>query len=85
MKLTPKNTVDAIRLLAKHDLYEPDDPEEVRDQLQSMAVVYLAQKRDGETDLEFVDWYENADISKMNDLLEEAAGEPDPTPSSDAS
>jgi hypothetical protein len=84
-KLTPKNTVDALRLLYAHELYQDDDPEPVRDQLASMATLYVALKRDGETDQEFLEWYETADMGVMNDLLEEAQGDSDPSPASDES
>lgn len=84
-KLTPQNTVDALRLLYAHEMYRDDDPEPVRDQLASMATLYVALKRDGATDQEFMDWYATADMGAMNELLEEAQGDPDPSPVSDES
>lgn len=84
-KLTPQNTVEALRLLHKLDLYEDDDPEEVRDQLASMATLYVALKRDGEVSEDFKVWYETADMGEMNELLEEAQADPDPSVPSDES
>lgn len=74
-KLTPRDSVDALRLMRKHqkDLLEPGDGDDVKEQIQGVLATYLSQKRGGGTDLEFLDWYDNFD---MTSLVEE---QPDPT------
>lgn len=73
-KLTPRDSVDALRLMRKHQdvLLEPGDSPDVKEQIQGVIATYLSQKRGGGTDLEFLDWYDNFD---MTALVEE----PDPT------
>lgn len=77
IKLTPRDSVDALRLMRKHQgvLLEPGDGADVKEQIQGVIATYLAQKRAEATDLEFLDWYNDADMAAM--VAEDA--EPDPT------
>lgn len=77
-KTTPKDTVDALRLLARHRLIEHGDSEDIKTSLQGVAAIYLGLKRAGETDLEFPEWYETADLAEMNDDEEDEESS-DPT------
>ena len=75
IKLTPRDSVNALRLMKVHqkDLLEPGDGPEVKEQIQGVIATYLGAKRAGSTDLEFLDWYENFD---MTALAEESAEDP---------
>jgi len=78
IKLTPRDSVDALRLMRQHQgvLLEPGDGPDVKEQIQGVIATYLGARRAGHADLEFLDWYENADMTAM---VEEAAPEVDPT------
>jgi hypothetical protein len=82
MKMTPKMTIDSLRLLKKNQwIFEEDDDEDTKEQAQGVASLYLAAKAAGKTDLEFQEWYETSDV---NDLDEddgdgEGKAEADPT------
>lgn len=78
-KTTPKDTVDALRLLARHRLIEHGDSEDIKASLQGVAAIYLGLKRAGETDLEFPEWYETADLSELMDEDGEDEQTADPT------
>lgn len=77
MKVTPKDSIDALRLMRKHQdvLLEADSPDEEKEQIQGIAAAYCAQKRQQKTDLEFLEWYESADLADL--AVDEE--EPDPT------
>lgn len=81
MKLTPKNTVDALRMLHREGAIQEDDPDDVKEQLQSMAVIYVAKHDAGEIAEPWGEWYANADINAMEEaeLLGEKK-EPAPEP-----
>jgi hypothetical protein len=66
-KLTPRDSVDALRLMRKHQdvLIEPGDGDDVKEQIQGVLATYLSQKRAGATEMEFLDWYDNADMVAM--------------------
>lgn len=66
-KLTPRDSVDALRLMRKHQgaLLEPGDGDDIKEQIQGVVATYLAQRRAEATDLEFLDWYENYDMTAM--------------------
>lgn len=65
IKLTPRDSVDALRLMRKHqkELLEPGDGPDVKEQIQGVIATYLGHKRSGGTELEFLDWYENYDMT----------------------
>ncbi len=80
MKMTPKMTIDALRLLKKHpEVFDPADDDETKQSLQGVAAMYLAVKAEGKTDLDFSTWYESADVSSITDDDEEDEAEADPT------
>lgn len=75
MRMTPKDSIDALRLMRQHQdvLMQDGDDAEVAESIQGTIAVFLARKRAGEIgEIEFLDWYENGDA-----LGEEVA--PDPT------
>lgn len=78
MRITPKDSTDALRLMRKHAdaLLTEDDTAEEKEHIQGVIAAFLAGKRAGkvEADVEFLDWYETGDIAA---LMEEEA--PDPT------
>lgn len=78
--MTPRDTVDALRLLAKHKMIEKGDDEDIRATFQSHASRYIVQKRDGRTDLEFPEWFENADIQAIMEAEAKAEDEEDQDP-----
>lgn len=55
--ITPKDTVDALRMMRKLNLVEPDDDAATRKHITNMVVTYIAQKRVGVTDQDFETWY----------------------------
>jgi hypothetical protein len=75
MRITPKDSVDALRLMHKHQdaLLQDGDDAEVKETVQGVVAVYVAGRREGSIgeDVEFLDWYENGDATE--------AVEPDPT------
>lgn len=77
-KLTPRDSVDALRVMRKNQdaLLEPGDGNDVKEQIQGTIATYLAVKRSGGTDMEFLDWYENFDMTALAEEPENAA---DPT------
>jgi hypothetical protein len=78
MKMTPKMTIDALRLMKKHpELIEDDWDDEDKQQLQSVAGIYLSAKAAGKHGgMDFPTWYENADISELDDEEDEAEADP---------
>ena len=79
-KLTPRDSVDALRLMRKHQdvLLEPGDGNDVKEQIQGVLATYLATKRSGATDMEFLDWYENFDMTSLAES-EDDEDKADPT------
>lgn len=79
MSFTPRDSVDALRLMRKHEdvLIHADDDAEVKESIAGTVALFIARKREGRigADVDFLDWYENGDAS---DLADEEAG-PDPT------
>lgn len=73
-KVTPRDTIEALRLMRREGLVQPDDDDATKEALQGVVALYLSGKRAGDIDTGFADWYENADLT---DLLEDAG--PDPT------
>lgn len=79
MKLTPKMTIQALRLLKMHpEVIEDGYDAEDKEALQGVAAMYLSVKAAGKTDLEFPEWYETFDV---NELDEEDEADADPSPS----
>lgn len=79
MRITPKDSADALRLMHKYGdaLLEPDDPADVKEHVQGVVAAFLAGKRAGSVpaDIEFLSWYETADLAE---LMEDEES-PDPT------
>ena len=76
MAIKRRDLLDASRLLAKHKLSKSGEMDTAALML---AVNYLAEKRDGETDLDFPTWLdEDFDESDLEDD-DEVADESDPT------
>lgn len=78
MKMTPKMTIQALRLLKDHpEVIEDGYDDEDKTALQGVAAMYLAAKGAGKTgDLDFPAWYETADISDLDDEEDEAEADP---------
>jgi len=76
IKLTPRDSVDALRIMKRHEkeLLEPGDGNAIKEQIQGTIATYLSHKRSGGTDLEFLDWYENFDMTTLAD--EDDAADP---------
>lgn len=80
IKMTPKMTIDSLRLLKKNQwIFEDDDDEETKEQAQGVASLYLAAKASEKTDLEFKEWYETSDIKDLDDD-EDVEGKEDADP-----
>jgi hypothetical protein len=79
-----RDLLDASRLLAKHNLSKPG---EMDTPALMLAVNYLQEKRDGETDLPFPEWldedFDASDLESGDD--EDDAASTDPTDPTDAS
>lgn len=78
MATTPGDMIAGLRLMrANADwLLEPGDDDEVKATMQGLIASYVSAKRAGETELEFREWYETADLA---DFMGGEDGEPDPT------
>lgn len=76
-KTTPADMIGALRLMRKNAdwLLEPGDDDEVKATVQGIVSQFVSARRAGETELEFREWYETADIAAM---VDEDEG-PDPT------
>lgn len=75
--ITPRDTVDALRLIRKMKLIEPDDDNETRMHIRNVVVTWISQKRAGTTNQDFDTWYTTPDL---NDAADDAAeGSEDPT------
>ena len=59
--VTPQDTVEAIRLVAKMGLVQPGDTEEVRSYIRNLVVEWITQKRAGITNQDWETWYTTAD------------------------
>jgi hypothetical protein len=77
MAMKRRDLLDASRLLIKHKLTKPGELDQAALML---AVTYLGQKRDGETDLEFPAWLDE-DV-KGDELGDDDEGDGDPTTAS---
>lgn len=79
MRITPKDSIDALRLMRKHQdaLLTPEDDDEVKESVAGTVAMFLARKRAGEIgeDVDFLDWYENG--TAASDGEDDDA--PDPT------
>lgn len=78
MRMTPKDSVDALRLMKKYgpELIQPDDDDDVKETIQGTVAYFIAGQREGAiaADVDFLDWYATSgDI----EALQEAS--PDPT------
>jgi hypothetical protein len=78
--MTPRDTVDALRLLARFGMVEKGDDDDIKATMQSHATRYIVAKRDGKTDLEFDVWFETADIQALMEAEEKAEAEEDQDP-----
>jgi hypothetical protein len=72
--ITPRDTIDAMRLMRREKLAEPGDTNEEKQALQGIIAIYLSSRRAGLTDLEFAEWYNTADLSEIDD--EEGGADP---------
>lgn len=70
---TPRDTIDALRLIRKEGLLEPDDDDETRKHVRNLVVEYLSEKRAGTTTLDLNTWLDT-DMSG-----DEGGEEADPT------
>ncbi len=79
--MTPRDTVDALRLLAKFGMVQKGDDEDIKATMQSHATRYIVAKRDGKTSMKFDVWFETADIQALmeEEDKEEAEEDQDPT------
>jgi hypothetical protein len=74
MAMKRRDLLDASRLLIKHKLTKPGELDQAALML---AVTYLGQKRDGETDLEFPAWLdEDVKGDELGDDDDEGDGDP---------
>lgn len=71
--VTPQDTVEAIRLVAKKGLVQPGDTEEVRSYVRNLVVEWITQKRAGITNQDWETWYTTPDQTSDDE------GETDPT------
>lgn len=78
--MTPRDTVDALRLLAKHGMVQKGDDDDIKATMQTHAARYIVQKRDNKTDLEFEVWFETADIQALMEEEGKAEAEEDADP-----
>lgn len=76
MAMKRRDLLEGSQLLVKHRLVKPGELDQAALML---AVSYLGQKRDGETDLDFPAWL---DEDVQGDELENDEGDADPTTAS---
>lgn len=74
--ITPKDTVDALRMIRKLGLLEADDDADVRKHVTNIVVTWISQKRAGTTNQDFETWYTTADPFSPGDDEEDVS---DPT------
>lgn len=69
MKMTPKMTIQSLRLLKDHpEVFEEGYDDEEKQALQGVAAMYLALKAEGKHDgMDFPTWYETADVAEIED------------------
>lgn len=84
MAIKRRDLLEANKLLAKHKLVKPG---EIDSTALMLAVSYLQEKRDGETDLDFDTWLDQdmdeGDIDEAAAAVEDGGDEMgDPTPAS---
>lgn len=73
--ITPRDTVDALRMIRKQKLIEPDDDEETRTHIRNVVVTWISQKRAGTTNQDFDTWYSTPDLNDPDPV----EGSEDPT------
>lgn len=78
MKMTPKMTIESLRLLKKYpEVIEEGYDDEDKEALQGVAALYLSAKAAGKTgDMDFPTWYETSDVTELDDEEDEAEADP---------
>lgn len=70
--VTPQDTVEALRLIAKMKLVQPGDDADTRTHIRNLVVEWITQKRAGITSQDWETWYTTPDNT-------EDEGSEDPT------
>lgn len=78
-KASPKDTLDALKLVHENKLVNSKSPEAVQQHAQQLAVAYILHKRAGniEDGTSFLDWFENGNVVDLVDNDDENDDEAD--------